>query len=49
MAKFYVLTEEHLKRGHRPKTPNEKRKGLVRILSLIIAVETAALIYLLAR
>lgn len=47
MAKLYVLTEEQIKSGKRPKTPRQKQMmwgRICAILSLIILIETIILL-----
>ncbi len=42
MAKFYILTEEHIKSGLRPKTPRQKQRDWAKVcgvLTLILMVE----------
>lgn len=46
MAKLYILTEEQIKSGKRPKTPRQKQmvwRQVCFILSLVIILEHIAL------
>lgn len=50
MARFYILSQEHIETGKRPKTPRQKIffwKSTAIILSLIVLTETIYLIHLI--
>lgn len=48
MARLYILTEEHIKNGQRPKTPRQKQRNwrtLCLILSAVIVLEHLVFFY----
>lgn len=48
MAKLYILTDDQIKSGKRPKTPRQKQlvwKQVCFVLSVLIIVEHIALFY----
>jgi hypothetical protein len=52
MARLYILTEEQIKSGKRPKTPRQKQlwwKQVCIVLSFLIVVEHLALLYFKVR
>lgn len=48
MASLYLLTEEDVKTGHRPKTPRQKQylwNRICLVLTTLIILENAYLVY----